>query len=173
MYAGAMTPASQSFAPVSYQRRLAAIVQVAVAQPEPEPKPNDKPSKKPDKLSSEELFERCERLEATGMSREAAKTIVTNTQFMAEWTKAAGPLGELGEEFKVVYQTVDKKVETVIKNIEILDKKVETVDKKVESLSIRRLNVIIGLLLFKLSLTDVSNLEGTIIGMAVKAVLKL
>ena len=91
MYAGAMTPASRSFAPASYQqRRLSDIVRVAAAQPEPEPKPNGKPSKKPDKLSSEELFERCERLEATGLSREAAKTIVTTTwcttQFMAERT---------------------------------------------------------------------------------------
>ena len=206
-----MTPASQSFAPVSYQRRLAAIVQVAVAQPEPEPKPNDKPSKKPDKLSSEELFERCERLEATGMSREAAKTIVTTSQFMAEWTMA-GPLGELGEEIKAVdkkVETLDKKVETLDKKIETLDKslsmkvetldkkvetldkslsmKVETLDKKVEtldkSLSMKfetldnsvsmRLNVVIGLVLFALTFLDVPKLEDTIIGAAVKAVLKL
>ena len=59
--------------------------------------------------------------------------------------------------------------------VEAVDQKIDTLDQKIESLSIRlniRLNVVIGLMLLKLSLIDVSNLEGTIIGMAAKAVLK-
>ena len=59
--------------------------------------------------------------------------------------------------------------------VEAVDQKIDTLEQKIESLSIRlniRLNVVIGLMLLKLSFLDVSNLEGTIIGMAVKAVLK-
>jgi len=140
MYAGSLMQASRSFTHVVFhQRRLLGIVRVAVDQPD------SKLSKKPGKLWSEELFERCEQLEANGFSREAAKTMVT-TQFMTEWT-IEGPIGNLDQKLKVVDEEV-----------------------KVQGF---RQNVVIGLLVLVLFSLDVTKLENSVIGAALKFLLTL
>ena len=172
MYAGAMPKSSGSCVVVSFPRRLTGIVRGAVAQPEGSP--NDKTVKMPAKLSSEVLFDRCEQLEAAGMSREAAKTIMTNTQFMVEWT-TAGPLVDLATEvhsLATAVQSLDAKFNSLDTEVKSLGTKFNSLDTEVKSQGIR-LNVVAGLVLFALCFLDLSNLESTFIGEALKAVFKL
>ena len=144
----------------SFRREFLGNVRCAVAQPGSgaslEGDAKDK-VKMPPKLSSEWLFARFRQLEASGLSSEEAQVILTTSQAMAEWTTAE-PLVELG-----------KKVEAVDADVK---SKFELLDKKFES-NAMRLNVFSGLVLFALCFLDVTNLESSIIGAVVKAVLKL
>ena len=148
----------------SFRREFLGNVRCAVAQPGSgaslEGDAKDK-VKMPPKLSSEWLFARFRQLEASGLSSEEAQVILTTSQAMAEWTTAE-PLVELGKKVEAVDADVKSK-------FELLDKKFES---KFES-NAMRLNVFSGLVLFALCFLDVTNLESSIIGAVVKAVLKL